>query len=153
MRGFRPIVASLVLPLLFLGGCAATHDIKARRQAAYGAYNAGDYDAAAGRFAELVEEIPRDAELWFRLGNAYVKTKRPRQAVEAYENALLRDPQLAKAWYNKGIVHMQEALKAFVDMQKHVDENTEVGRQGNRMRDGVFELLEGTEDESGNADE
>jgi len=135
--------AAIILAFLALNisGCA-THDPAQVRQEAYQAYQDGDYLAAADRFRTLVEVLPRDAELWFRLGNSYARAMFPQQAIEAYQNALLRDPSLGKAWYNMGLIHMQAALKAFVDMQDYVSEDDPAAVKGKMMRDGLFTLLE-----------
>lgn len=127
-----------------LGGCAATgRDLGQDRQAAYQAYQEGEYALAAERFERLVESVPKDAELWFRLGNAHARSKNPRGAVNAYENALLRDPEMSKAWYNMGLVYLQSALKSFTDMENHVPADDPVGQKARVLREEVFSLLEG----------
>lgn len=129
---------------LIMTGCA-TRDLELERQNAYQAYQAGDYAIAADSFEKLVEKVPKDSELWFRLGNAYAKILLPQKAIEAYQNALLRDPGLAKAWYNMGLIHLQAALKSYVDMQNYVGDDDPVGRKGKVMREEIFRLLEGSE--------
>lgn len=126
--------------LFFVAGCAA-QNLTQVRQEAYQAYQTGDYPTAVDKFELLVDKIPRDGELWFRLGNAYAKAMLPEQAVQAYQNALLRDPALGKAWYNLGLIHMQAALKAFVDMQQYVDDSDPAFVKADTMRDALFPLL------------
>lgn len=128
--------------VLLLGGCAAKAPV-VTHEAAFQAYQEGNYELAAERFAQLVVQIPKDAELWFRLGNAHAKAKQPKEAINAYENALLRDPQMSKAWYNMGLVHLQAALKTFTDMENHVPPDDPVGKRGRILREEVFSLLEG----------
>ena len=140
----------LLIPCLFIPGCAGKDPIDGHR-AAYEAYQAQDYVLAAERFEQLVNDAPKDAELWFRLGNAHARAKNPKQAIVAYENALLRDPEMSKAWYNMGLVHLQSALKSFIDMESHVPADDPVGRRGREMREQVFQLLEGPAD-GGNED-
>ncbi len=132
----------LILTGVFLGGCAGKN-LSNEHQSAYQAYQAGDYELAAKKFERLVRTIPKDAELWFRLGNAYAKAKKPKEAVNAYENALLRNPEMGKAWYNMGLVYLQAALKSFVDMENYVEKDDPVGKRGKVLRDEVFSLLEG----------
>ena len=145
--GKRKILRSLwkyccvVLCLAGAGGCAATHG-EFDRRSAYKAYEAENYAMAAEEFEQLVGVIPQDAELWFRLGNSYARTEQPEEAVKAYKNALLRSPSMSKAWYNMGIIYMQQALKAFVDLQLYSDDSDDIARQGELMREGVFRLLE-----------
>lgn len=131
---------------VFLTAGCASKDLTRDRQEAYQAYQTGDYIAATEKFEELVQVIPKDAELWFRLGNSYAKVLLPKDAIEAYQNALLRDPGMAKAWYNMGLMHLQAALKSYVDMQQYVQEDDPVGRKGKVMREELFRLLEGSEE-------
>lgn len=135
----KPLLAVLLFSLV-LTGCAS-HDLALSREEAYLAYRDGDYSTAVERFEMLVQEVPGDAELWFRLGNAYAKAMMPEQAVAAYRNSLLRDPHQGKAWYNMGVIHMQTALKSFIDMQDYVSADDPVGVRGRALRDGLFTLL------------
>lgn len=129
------------LCLAVVSGCAATHG-KLDRRSAYEAYEAENYATAAEQFEQLVDVVPKEADLWFRLGNSYARTQRPEKAVKAYENALLRAPSMSKAWYNMGIIHLQQALKAFVDLELYGDASDPIVRRGENMREGVFRLLE-----------
>lgn len=130
----------LILFCTVLAACAGKNPVDVR-QDAYQAYQDGDYPLAVEKFKLLVEESPRDAELWFRLGNSYARSLRPQEAISAYQNALLRDPGLSKAWYNMGLIQMQSALKAFVDMQKYVEKDDPVGKRGRILRDELLDLL------------
>jgi len=89
----------------------------------------------------MVQEVPADGELWFRLGNSYARSKMPQQAIGAYQNALLRDPKIEKAWFNLGLIHLHAALKAFVDMQNYVNAETPVAKRGKEIREELFGLL------------
>jgi tetratricopeptide (TPR) repeat protein len=141
MTKFTLQASFLLLAVFAVSGCA-TKNLIVERQGAYQAYQEEDYAAAAEKFEELVEEIPKDAELWFRLGNSYAKIALPEKAIKAYQNALLRDPKMGKAWYNMGLIHLQAALKSFVDMDSYVAENDPVAKRGELMREGIFSLLE-----------
>ena len=131
-----------ILIILLLGGCA-TNTSTATQQMALSAYKSGDYDQASKLFEQLTDEIPKDAELWFKLGNSYAKEKKPQKAIDAYQNALLREPDLAKAWYNMGIVQMQIALKTFIDMARYSKSGDAVSTQGEKIREGLMFLLQG----------
>ena len=130
-----------ILFLLILGGCAAKTSI-ATQQMALTAYQSGDYDQASKLFEKLTDEIPKDAGLWFKLGNSYAREEKPQQAIEAYQNALLREPDMAKAWYNMGIIQMQIALKTFIDMGKYAQGVDAVSSRGKKMREGLMFLLQ-----------
>ena len=140
MQGRLIMIAALVGMGITLGGCARP-DLKGKRREAYRLYQDKEYAAAAQEFEVLVEHIPRDAELWFRLGNSYTRSKQPQRAISAYENAIMRDPRLTRAWYNKGIVHLQQGLKTFVDMPEYVDAADPVARRGIQKRDQLLEIL------------
>lgn len=133
---------SVVLLMSVAAGCAPKN-LEMNQKAAYTAYKEKDYATAAKSFATLVEKIPQDADLWFRLGNSYARTSRPQKAVTAFENALLRDPGMSKAWYNMGITYLQQSLKAFVDMELYVDSQDPVAIQGKKLQEQIFLLLEG----------
>lgn len=143
MNSHNSLLVLILLIAFSMVGCAGK-EVTTQRSEAYQAYQNGDYEMAAQKFESLVGEIPKDAELWFRLGNSYAKAKQPQKAIEAYENALLRDPEMAKAWHNKGIIYLQRALKSFVDMQTYVPAEDPVAKQGKIIRDRVFEILEGS---------
>lgn len=149
MHDTLKVIAALVA--LTMIGCAHP-DLVATRSGAYEAYQDGRYAEAAEQFELLVAEVPKDAELWFRLGNAHARALQPHKAVAAYENALLRDPRMAKAWYNMGLIHMQAALKSFVEMDAHVAADDPVGRRGRHMRARLLEILEDPAQEGVNAE-
>lgn len=135
----KPLPAVLLF-FLVLTSCAS-QDLALSREEAYRAYLDGDYSTSVERFEMLVQKMPGDAELWFRLGNAYAKSMMPEQAVAAYRNSLLRDPHQEKAWYNMAVIQMQIALKSLIDMQDYVSADDPVGVRGRTLRDGLFTLL------------
>jgi tetratricopeptide (TPR) repeat protein len=131
----------IICLVLMLGGCAAKNSISTQEMA-FSAYERGDFTEASQIFGELTEEIPKDAELWFKLGNSYARDEKPHKAIDAYQNALLREPGLAKAWYNMGIVQMQIALKTFVDMNTYSKGEEPTSGRGEKMRQGLLSLLQ-----------
>jgi len=137
----------LLFCCVILAGCAVTgekqlKDPIALRAKAVQAYQDGDYDTAVAGFEELVAAMPKDSELWFRLGNAYAKDQKPDQAVRAYREALVRNPEYGKAWYNLGMIHMQEALKAFIDMGKYVAPDDPASQAAATKRQALFLILQ-----------
>nr|WP_286944736.1 VWA domain-containing protein [Pseudomonas sp. UBA6718] len=62
-------------------------------------YRAGDYPAAAERFARSDSAIAH-----YNRGNALAKSNELAAAVDAYEQALERDPELQPALHNKALV-------------------------------------------------
>lgn len=102
------------------GQQASVPDIKTIQERAQAAYDAGDWVAAEPHYVELARAMPQDAELWFRLGNVYARTDRPELAIAAYRETLVRDPELAKAWFNMGVVQLRQAANSFNQMEVHV---------------------------------
>ncbi len=51
-------------------------------------YRKGEFEAAAGRYTEVVSQGVRNGYVYFNLGNAYFKTGEIGQAILAYERAL-----------------------------------------------------------------
>lgn len=95
-------------------------------------YNAGTANLAAGRSrkaARLLEKAAKDAPAglapaaWYNLGNARLAAADPAAAVEAYKQALLRNPSDAEAKHNLEIA-LQERERQRLRMQG--------GRQGSR---------------------
>ncbi len=132
----------VLLLCLIMGGCISVKNLTAEREQAFLAYEQGNFEKASQQFEILVQEIPKDAELWFKLGNSYARVQYPQKAIEAYQNALLRDPGLSKAWYNMGIIQMQTALKTFIDMEKYTEAADPVHLKGKKMREGLLLLLD-----------
>lgn len=119
-------IAGLLMPLtLLMAGCGtASTAIKApaeqlanvltQEQQADAAYRSADLERAAGLYLQLTKLVPQEANYWYLLGNTYVRLQQPEQAVIAYNQAILRDPNHARAWHNLGIVRLREAEAAFV---------------------------------------
>lgn len=103
-----------------LCSCAAKQAPLDNLVAAQLLYSQGDYLEATTRYEALVRTQPRDSELWFRLANSYARSGRPEAAVEAYRNALLREPGMGKAWHNLAEVHLQMALEAYAEGRKYI---------------------------------
>lgn len=114
---------------LTLGGCASS-DVIIDHTQAFQSYNQSDFPLACEQFEQLTRKVPKDAELWFKMGNACAKAELYQKAVDAYQNALLRDPTMEKAWYNMGIIQMQNALNTFIEMDQYGEGNTPRPPQG-----------------------
>lgn len=135
----------LILLILTLAGCAgkvaSQKDIFDYEQEASQAYAEQDYALAAQRYEYLVDKVPKDAEFWFRLANSYAKNGQPAKAINAYQNTLVRDSSYAKAWYNMGMIQMQQALRTFIDLQEVIPPGDPVRQRAETKVEGLFELL------------
>lgn len=86
---------------------------------------------AENYFLEKLENNPRDAYLWNRLGNAYYRAKRPDLAVVAHEQAISNDVGQVESHFSLGKIliaceelelaaeHLRQAL-AFSHQYKHL---------------------------------
>jgi cytochrome c-type biogenesis protein CcmH/NrfG len=84
------------------------------QQQASEAYQADDMEHASALYLKLTRLIPQEADYWYMLGNTYVRLQQPDQAVQAYQQAIARNPNHSRAWHNLGIVRMRQAMAAFV---------------------------------------
>jgi tetratricopeptide (TPR) repeat protein len=78
------------------------------------AYRANDMQHATSLYLQLTKMVPQEADYWYMLGNTYVRTQQPDEAVQAYNQAISRNPNHTRAWHNLGIVRMRQAVAAFV---------------------------------------
>ncbi len=114
-------IAGWFLLSLLLVGCGMLkprpqrlNDVLTTQEQADAAYRSNDMQHAATLYLQLTEMVPQEADYWYMLGNAYVRTEQPDQAVQAYQQAIARDPNHTRAWHNLGIVRMRQAMAAFV---------------------------------------
>jgi Tfp pilus assembly protein PilF len=117
-------------------------EIAALREKGMQAYGAGDLAAAEQSLARIVERHPRNAQVWFHLGNIYAETGRPREAVTAYYNALIVDPGLAKARHNLGLVRLRQAVYDFMALTDSVPPDDPLHARGKRMSEAILDLID-----------
>jgi predicted Zn-dependent protease len=89
-------------------------DVMTIQERADAAYRSNDMGHAASLYLKLTKLAPKDADNWYMLGNAYVRTQQPDNAVQAYQQAIARNPNHSRAWHNLGMVRMRQAMAAFV---------------------------------------
>lgn len=156
------VLVVCLLSLLSLAGCQRTPerpvagvapegaaiDIKATQALASERYADGDWAAAETQYVALAREIPQQADYWFRLGNIYARTDRPDLAVSAYREALVRDPQLSKAWFNMGVVQLRQAANSFHKMDVHVPEGDPSREQAEAAYAAILAILNEGGDEA-----
>lgn len=107
----------LLLPW-FTAGCSSISQapaFTAEEQLERGvrAYYEGRYGAAEQDLIAVTERVPQDAMAWFRLGNLYFRQHNYDRAAEAYQQALVRQSSLHKAWHNLGVVQLRLAQRHF----------------------------------------
>jgi tetratricopeptide (TPR) repeat protein len=123
-----------------LGGRSAD-DIKATATRAEQSYANSEWSAAAEAYGVLVEEMPQDANLWFRYANALARSDQPDKAVTAYREVLVRDAHFSKAWFNMGIVQLRQAANSFSRMGGNISADDPLRAQGEQVYAGITKLL------------
>lgn len=113
--------------LLLLTGCAGfpgQHgDLLELQRDAATAYAAGDYSRSTRDYRVLVDELPQDADMRYRLGNSLAKQGNVEAAIQAYREALVRDAKHAKAWHNLVYLQLQGVGRTVAEMYLHIDRN------------------------------
>jgi Flp pilus assembly protein TadD len=109
--------------LLTLAGCAGmpSGDLLQVQREASTAYNAGDFARATRGYRLLVEEMPQDAEMHYRLGNSLAKQGDVEGAMRAYREAVVRDSKHAKAWHNLIYLQLQGVGHTVAEMYLHIN--------------------------------
>lgn len=98
-----------------LGSCATqpeNGEVMKYLEKAERAYESQDWRLAEEGYRELASRIPQDAYAYFRLGNTLAKQARFDEAAQAYQEALVRDAGMAKAYGNLGMVRLLQAEAA-----------------------------------------
>jgi len=124
---------TVLLLLTNLSGCNMTGlkdtedapeiDLLALRDEADSAYLNDDLKTSEENYTILVKEMPEEALHWYRLANIYVRTNRPNAAINLYREAVIRDPEFSKAWYNLGIVQLKQTVFSLNEMLIYTDRN------------------------------
>lgn len=140
---------SLILLVITLTGCATTEQIEETpkvdlfelKAQADAAYLADDLEASERDYQVLVEELPEEAIHWFRLGNIYVRTNRPSAAVNLYREAVLRNPEYGKAWYNLSIVQLKQTAYSLNEMLLYTDISDPLHNKAQKMLQGIQSII------------
>lgn len=105
----------MCLHILLLAGCAGfptgsdSSRAEWQRQADW-YYAQSDWEAAERPCLELTRIEPVGAQDWFRLGNVYAHTDRPRAAADAYTEALKRAPERGDIRFNQALMSLRMAV-------------------------------------------
>lgn len=122
-------MAVLLLSSVLLSGCILSAndqeqtdqniDYLEMQKEAEIAYKNKQYTVAEEKYTQIAKAVHRDANAWFKLGNIYARTNRPALSIKAYQEAVIRDPQLSKAWHNMGIIYIRQATSVYISLQEH----------------------------------
>lgn len=134
----------LLAVIAFLPACTSLSkhgDLLELRSQAGQAYAEGNYEEAHKLYAGLVRKAPEDAELRFRLGNAYARNSQPQEAILAYEAAVIRNPRLHKAWNNMGTIQLRAAANSFTQLLQNLSPNDPMYDEGLELVNKVLGAL------------
>jgi len=112
---------SLLLAAALLSGCAnliPKPNLIAQQNEANQAYAAGDFTHASKLYRSLAQALPTDAGVRYQLGNSLARQGDTPGAIDSYREALVRDPQHARAWHNLLQVQLREALFTTREMRQ-----------------------------------
>lgn len=147
---------TLLLPVWILAACLVagcqgqqilrpdtpTGNVFELQQRADQAYAEADWQTAERAYRELTRQVPREIEPWFRLGNIYARLEQPEQALAAYREVLVRDPNNSKTWHNMGVVQLRQATASFVTLEQVAPADDPLRQRATQMLDAVDRLLE-----------
>ena len=141
----------VLLLLTNLSGCNLTGvketeetpkvDFLALKEEADFAYLNNDMVTSERNYKILVQEIPGEALFWFRLANVYVRTNRPDAAISLYREAVIRDPEFSKAWYNLGIVQLKQTAFSLNEMLIYTDRNDPLYSKAATMLEEIKDII------------
>ena len=117
-------------------------DLITLRQNAEKTYEDGDWKNAIILYQQLAQNVTKDAEPWFRIGNSYARLKQPVPALQAYQKALSLDSSNSKIWHNMGIVQLKLATNTFVEMQRHTAPHDPLHKRAGDVVDAISDLLQ-----------
>lgn len=106
------------------------------------AYEQGDMVTAEAGLKKITEQLPKDAEAWFRLGNVYARTDRPDEAILAYREALVRNPEKTKAWHNMSIIYLRQALNSLNGLQNNTRKSDPEYKRAELFSTTILEMLD-----------
>jgi len=82
------------------------------------AYNREDWAVAEKYYRRLIKKVPTDAYAYFRLGNVLMQYAKVDGAINAYNQALTREPNHIRALKNRSLAYL---LRAEINLENTVD--------------------------------
>lgn len=148
----RTNIVFLVIILLHLAGCNLQNvksdkpppsdtNIAELEEMAREAYQNEDWETSEEAYKHLTLQTPYEVEPWFRLGNIYAQTNRLDGAVEAYQEALLIEPENTKVLHNLGVIQLRMAANTFLEIRQHTEENGPMRLRANHAVYSITNLI------------
>lgn len=147
-------ILSLALASLLLTGCAGLlpkSNLVAQQNAANQDYAAGRFAQASDQYRSLAKAMPSDAGVRYQLGNSLARQGDTQGAIASYLEALLRDPQHARAWHNLLQVQLREALLTAAEMQKTLNAQQPQAGQALGLGERLLDVMEQPGQDAGRA--
>ncbi len=116
-------------------------DIVELRQKANEAYINDDFEAAEDYYSTLIKELPQEPEHWFRLANIYVATDRPYASMNLYREAVIREPEFTKAWYNLSIVQLKQTAFSLNEMMLYADKQDPLYSKAAQLLEDIKDII------------
>ncbi|MFL0797130.1 MAG: tetratricopeptide repeat protein [Cellvibrionaceae bacterium] len=145
MASFR---ITALIAILVLSGCGTNsskpdlQSLAQWRSLADQAYANKAYDKAIQLYSRLTKAVPKEASNWFRLGNAYSRVGNHQQAIAAYREVLVREPENSKAWYNSGLMELKQTAQHFVEAEAKLPNGDPVAEVSRMVNEGLLKLVE-----------
>jgi len=153
MTILKVVIKTIIVLLLLanLSGCNITGlketeeapkiDLLALKEEADFAYLNNDMVISEKNYSILVKEMPVEALFWFRLANVYVRTNRPDAAITLYREAVIRDPEFSKEWYNLGLVQLKQTAFSLNEMLIYTDRNDPLYSKAATMLEEIKDII------------
>lgn len=137
------LLVCLTLSLSILSGCQTIQkdDLLVLHADAVKAYKEKNWEQAEKLYLILAEQVNKDSEPYFRLGNIYARTSKPDLAIQYYREALVRDPKNAKIWHNIGIVSLRGTTNLYIEMQRHIPVQDPIFNKSVETAEKLMEIL------------
>ena len=86
-------------------------------------YALGRHDDAAAAYRTLLEQSPANIDARFNLGLVQLRLRQPEQAVKEFTETLVRSPQLAEAYYQRGNAYddLGDVEQSLADYERAID--------------------------------
>lgn len=105
------------------------------------AYQQGQWQTAAQLYESVLQDLPDDPWLWFRLGNSLTQNGDYSGAIEAFETSLQHDAQQSRPWFNLSTVHLLGAQVASLKAWQAMEPGDPSRQSAQKRLDTLTELL------------
>ncbi len=140
--------------LALMAGCATRGDSKInyslddQLKRGDAAYREARLEDAERIYLRVVDDHPDLSDIWFRLGNIYMREGQFDAAVRAYSTTLRLDSGNGPAWYNLSLVHMKRAVSTLEDASRALPADSPYRENIAALHDALLARLNAPSEES-----